>query len=218
MAAARIRYLLSYSAAVKACLHLRSLLSACHYRFNSKSLLLRAAAARAAAARAAAARIKYLLSYGATVKACLHLHLSSLLSACHYRFNSKSLLLRAAAARAAAARIKYLLSCSATVKACFHLHLSSLLSACHYRFNSKSLLLRAAAARAAAARAAAARILYLFSYGSIAKAFLLFYLGSLLSACQSVLCRLPLADSLHILPYCHLILLPRFVVISFQAL
>ena len=72
--------------------------------------------------------------------------------------------------------------------------------------------------RAAAARAAAARILYLLSYGSTAKACLLLLLGSLLSACQSVLCQLQFADSLRILPFCHLILLPRLVFICFRAL
>ena len=55
--------------------------------------------------------------------------------------------------------------------------------------------------RAAAARAAAARILYLLSYGSTAKACLLLLLGSLLSACQSVLCQLQFADSLRILSF-----------------
>ena len=84
---------------------------------------------------------------------------------------------RAAAARAAAARILYLLLYGFTAKACLHLHLVSFIA-----FSSS--------------RAAAARIL---SYGSTAKACLLLLLGSLLSACQSVLCRLPFADSLRIL-------------------
>ena len=187
-AAARTLYLLSYGSTAKACFHvlLSSLFSACHDRFNG--ILCSARLPRASCTYV------YLLSYGSTAKVCLHLHLGSLLLDCRKRFNNNYFVFRAAAARAAAARFLYLLSYGFIAKACLQLHLVSVLAARPNRANSILC-----SARLPRAPAVAARILYLLSYGSTAKACLLLLLGSLFSACQFVLCRLPFADNLRIL-------------------